>query len=355
MVSYYPPLTIAGPTKYDITGLQYFPKLIPLDIEYLLEEIKTVAKPHRSKRHMQVWIEDFGKVSTEVLYALLAQFNVTLVDAWFNWYREGEDKAWHHDNFHNRYPVPTITIVLSLGKSHRALFRDAKTYEEANNINMEHGDVIGFDAEYNAKHQHSVISEVNEPTAPRLSLVIWGLPNPLNESNIGGAPGVRTRPLVPAIVRSNPNEPITCVTLLDVPCLDVSTVTEGFTVQGPQMARAMLLGKKKYENRGWIIPPGWYALHVGAKEEITDEQRQQLEITYPDCPPASSLERSCIVGFVLLGVAVTPENAENKTWAVGPFCHPILNTSILPRPIKASGQQKLWKMEKMRGKLPLSL
>eukprot|EP00397_Hematodinium_sp_SG-2012_P056834 GEMP01070535.1.p1 GENE.GEMP01070535.1~~GEMP01070535.1.p1 ORF type:complete len:304 (+),score=64.39 GEMP01070535.1:135-1046(+) len=300
-----------------------------------------MAKLHRSKRHMQVFIENFGPLCREILFSLIDIFNIVLVDGWVNWYRTGDHKSFHHDNYQDRTPRPTITITLSLGCAQTLKFRDARTMEETDDVLMEHGDLLGFDDDFNRKYQHAVSKKVipDDRFDSRVSFVVWGLPG----SHV-----------VPAVLRSNPQEPVTCVTLWESvgTTLDLSSVTQAFTVQGPQMARAMLLGKKCFENRSWIIPPGWYALHVGAKEEITEDQAARLALTFPDCPPLEELPRSCIMGFVQLGPAVTPDQVESDVWSLGPFCHPIINSCVLPRAVKMSGQQKLWNFEKMNGSLP---
>eukprot|EP00397_Hematodinium_sp_SG-2012_P059875 GEMP01077304.1.p1 GENE.GEMP01077304.1~~GEMP01077304.1.p1 ORF type:complete len:255 (+),score=33.61 GEMP01077304.1:184-948(+) len=164
-----------------------------------------MAKLHRSKRHMQVFIENFGPLCREILFSLIDIFNIVLVDGWVNWYRTGDHKSFHHDNYQDRTPRPTITITLSLGCAQTLKFRDARTMEETDDVLMEHGDLLGFDDDFNRKYQHAVSKKDREAVPctdevipddrfdSRVSFVVWGLPGSY---------------VVPAVLRSNPQEPV---------------------------------------------------------------------------------------------------------------------------------------------------
>eukprot|EP00811_Abedinium_folium_P025112 NODE_3568_length_2017_cov_9.927513.p1 GENE.NODE_3568_length_2017_cov_9.927513~~NODE_3568_length_2017_cov_9.927513.p1 ORF type:complete len:568 (-),score=143.14 NODE_3568_length_2017_cov_9.927513:313-1956(-) len=128
-------------------------------------------------------------------------------------------------------------------------------------------------------------------------------------------------------------------------------VTHSLTVQGPQQARAMVNGKKQIENRGWRIPPGWYALHVGSKplSSIGEEWCTRMLKAWPDVPPERSLPSSSIVGLIHVLESRRPfecpgEEHIQSVWAVGPICHIIDQAIQLRVPIRHQGRPNLWEI-----------
>eukprot|EP00972_Heterocapsa_arctica_P032316 4764087-Heterocapsa_arctica.AAC.1 len=76
---------------------------------------------------------------------VLAIFDLSLVDCWANLYRHGDDmKSWHHDNYQDRTPRPTVTIGVSLGQARELAFRDELNQKEYR-VLQENGDIFAFD------------------------------------------------------------------------------------------------------------------------------------------------------------------------------------------------------------------
>lgn len=143
-------------------------------------------------------------------------------------------------------------------------------------------------------------------------------------------------------------------------------VTHCLTVQGPQQGLAMVNGKKRIENRGWKIPRGWYALHVGAKglgEAMGAEWVERMTKAWPEAPAERSLPSSKIVGLIHVLEQRTPAECRailqgdlQEVWAAGPVCHVIDQAVQLRRPIAHRGGQGLWAilpeaLERMRQQL----
>ncbi|CAE8626897.1 unnamed protein product, partial [Polarella glacialis] len=130
-----------------------------------------------------------------------------------------------------------------------------------------------------------------------------------------------------------------------------SLVTHALTVQGPQQGLAMVTGRKQIENRGWRIPPGWYALHVGSQPlaAIGVEWCERMRVAWPEAPPERSLPSSKIVGLIHVSEqrkpgASLPKDHPQAIWAVGPICHVIDQAVELPRGIQHGGSKGLWEI-----------
>eukprot|EP00747_Dinoflagellata_sp_TGD_P167618 gnl/TRDRNA2_/TRDRNA2_192325_c0_seq1.p1 gnl/TRDRNA2_/TRDRNA2_192325_c0~~gnl/TRDRNA2_/TRDRNA2_192325_c0_seq1.p1 ORF type:complete len:332 (-),score=53.46 gnl/TRDRNA2_/TRDRNA2_192325_c0_seq1:20-985(-) len=121
-------------------------------------------------------------------------------------------------------------------------------------------------------------------------------------------------------------------------------VTHAITVQGPVQALAMLTGRKLVENRGWQIPPGWYALHVG--QQRNSEWGQKAEAICPDLPPESDLQSffGAIVGLLHIVEQRTVEECRGNEWAYGPVCHVVSHGVRFKNPIRQRGAQGLWEL-----------
>ena len=108
-----------------------------------------------------------------------------------------------------------------------------------------------------------------------------------------------------------------------------------FTVQGPQMALAMLRGFKPLENRSVRWRPGWYYLHCG-QGRLPSDCSLPLSQTWPDAPAEDELPRSCIFGRVRLGRIVSSQRFEHP-WALaslGKWAHIIEESLEFRQPIE---------------------
>lgn len=143
-----------------------------------IEAAGDVLGMHRSKRHLQVFGEKLmgSATFTAIVARLLMVFDLSLVDCWVNAYRNGgESKSWHHDNYRDRLPRPTVTIGLSLGAPRELLFEHAPSGRQFR-VMQYNGDVFAFDQPFNRYFRHSV------PPAPRgldaglrLSVILWAV------------------------------------------------------------------------------------------------------------------------------------------------------------------------------------
>ncbi|CAE8708187.1 unnamed protein product [Polarella glacialis] len=113
----------------------------------------------------------------------------------------------------------------------------------------------------------------------------------------------------------------------------------------------MVTGRKQIENRGWRIPPGWYALHVGSQPlaAIGVEWCERMRVAWPEAPPERSLPSSKIVGLIHVSEqrkpgASLPKDHPQAIWAVGPICHVIDQAVELPRGIQHGGSKGLWEI-----------
>ena len=119
------------------------------------------------------------------------------------------------------------------------------------------------------------------------------------------------------------------------------------TAQGPQMAKAMLLGHKPVETRNVQWGAGWYNLHCG-KDELPNAYAEVLRQSWPDAPPEGDLPRSCIVGQVRLG-RIAHCGSVNIPWALataGKWSHVIEHTREFRRPIlNVKGYRGPWRLK----------
>mmetsp|Transcript_15989 Transcript_15989/g.37693 ORF Transcript_15989/g.37693 Transcript_15989/m.37693 type:complete len:353 (-) Transcript_15989:22-1080(-) len=134
---------------------------------------------HRSGKHLQVWGEALkdSETFTSIVRRLLAAFGFTLVDCWVNLYRHGGDmKSWHHDNYQDRTPRPTVTIGASFGETRDLAFKHVASGEEVR-IPQASGDVFAFDEVFNKVFKHSVPpSSRSSPVSNqslRVSIILW--------------------------------------------------------------------------------------------------------------------------------------------------------------------------------------
>lgn len=181
-----------------------FPKCLPLDPELsaaggcvhipslacpqadkslvrdLLAEIEAagdVLGLHRSKRHLQVFGEELmgSDTFTAIVARLLTTFDVSLVDCWVNVYRDGgESKSWHHDNYRDRSPKPTITLGLSLGEPRELVFEHAPSGRQFR-VLQNNGDVFAFDGPFNKYFRHSVPPARQKESGLRASVILWAV------------------------------------------------------------------------------------------------------------------------------------------------------------------------------------
>lgn len=132
--------------------------------------------PHRSKKHLQIWGDALGGSSafTDLVMHVLSLFDLTLVDCWANLYRHGDDtKSWHHDNYQDRTPRPTVTIGVSLGQARELAFQNALTGAEYR-VLQENGDVFAFDEPFNNVFKHCVpAARAGESPGRRISVILW--------------------------------------------------------------------------------------------------------------------------------------------------------------------------------------
>jgi hypothetical protein len=140
-----------------------------------MEKVEHLVKMHRSKKHLQIFGENmmWSKPFVFMLQRLLETFNMSLVDCWVNLYRHGGDmKSWHHDNYQDRNPRPTVTIGLSLGQTRDLGFQQADT-GAIFRVPQQNGDIFAFDEPFNRKFKHSVLPEPDDSPGKRISVIVW--------------------------------------------------------------------------------------------------------------------------------------------------------------------------------------
>jgi hypothetical protein len=103
----------------------------------------------------------------------------------------------------------------------------------------------------------------------------WGSNNKKPRTNASHFPHP-PRPVPPPVRRPPPAPPANISLLLPPapPPPDIPTPEKllGITLKGDLLVAAILAGAKGVENRSWVIPPGWYALHLGlGKPSLADE------------------------------------------------------------------------------------
>lgn len=137
---------------------------------------------HRSKKHMQAWGDQLkdSPTFTAIVARMMSAFGLTLVDCWVNVYRNGsESKAWHHDNYQDRRPRPTVTIGLSLGDTRDIAFEYAPDQRPSGKIfrvPQKNGDVFAFDERFNKQFRHSIPEASRDgDRGLRASVIIWAM------------------------------------------------------------------------------------------------------------------------------------------------------------------------------------
>lgn len=116
-----------------------------------------------------------------------------------------------------------------------------------------------------------------------------------------------------------------------------------FTVQGKEVALAMLCMRKRLETRRWTMKPGWYALHLGVGQATSEISKVILEA----CPELSDTPcpAGCIVGLVKV-VGTVPALSVVHDPFVFPACGGRVNVFTeaiqLQQPVKAKGKLGLW-------------
>jgi len=172
---------------------------------------------------------------------------------------------------------------------------------------------------------------------PLLSLLDQGGSLPAravpNSQKGSGRAKVR-RPKRQKVVRAPPPEPTLAAA--------AASTTHAFTVQGAQLALAMLTGRKMLENRSFKLRIGWYALHVGCKRDT--ECGLRAARMYQDLPRDQSLEDhfGSIIGLLYISEHRLPSQCNGDSWALGPKCNVISHSVLFPRPLRQQGRQGIW-------------
>ncbi|CAE8620198.1 unnamed protein product, partial [Polarella glacialis] len=124
---------------------------------------------------------------------------------------------------------------------------------------------------------------------------------------------------------------------------DHLAVTDCLTIQGSQLAVAMLVGRKIVECRQseFDIPDGWYALHV-AKEAINPQESHTVKREWPSVPQEEELPHDAIVGLVHLRRTDHRESlpSEASPWLRPGTCFVVLSAVALSQtlPSRAPGR-----------------
>ena len=121
--------------------------------------------------------------------------------------------------------------------------------------------------------------------------------------------------------------------------------THAFTVQGVHLALAMVTRHKLVENRSFRLQLGWFALHAGKRCDT--EHGLKAEEMYPQLLSISEAQDHLghIVGLVRISEYRLPEQCSDHFWALGPLCNVISHAIRLRRPIRATGQQGIWRIQ----------
>ncbi len=127
----------------------------------------------------------------------------------------------------------------------------------------------------------------------------------------------------------------------------------GLTLKGGFLNKLILDGHKVVENRSWVIPPGWYALHTGKACMKVSEFEKLMSLFNADCAernlqPSMENYTKCrnagICGVVHISHALPLDKMNGNRWASGPFCHVISDAAFLNEPIPCLGALGLWKL-----------
>ena len=127
-------------------------------------------------------------------------------------------------------------------------------------------------------------------------------------------------------------------------CKDAFRVSRTITVQGFITGQSMLLGVKRVETRGFRLQPGWWNLHVGARdtpESVAHVARATGFSCVDDGAP-----KSAILGRFLV-VGVLPTSTVPDCWALeafGRFCSIIGETITFATPFPCRGRLGPWQV-----------
>jgi len=153
------------------------------------------------------------------------------------------------------------------------------------------------------------------------------------------------------------------------------------SIRGPEVAAAILSGRKRVENRTRPIPStvlagsksrasrasSWVALHTASNRtprailehvrEAWGPSKRRWKQWSPLERRAAPLPKAAIVGFVRI-VGDHPIAAGEKRcnpWALGPYCWELGGAAVLDPPILGVlGQSGLWKVDNERSLAPKS-
>ena len=121
-------------------------------------------------------------------------------------------------------------------------------------------------------------------------------------------------------------------------------VTHAVTVQGAQLALAMLRGLKLLENRNFRLRLGWHALHLGLKRGT--EHGLRAARLYQQIPRDEEVldHFGAIVGLIRVSEHRNPTQCNGVEWAIGPCCNVISHAVKLAHPVSQAGQQGCWRL-----------
>eukprot|EP00930_Biecheleria_cincta_P005739 TRINITY_DN106682_c0_g1_i1.p1 TRINITY_DN106682_c0_g1~~TRINITY_DN106682_c0_g1_i1.p1 ORF type:complete len:371 (-),score=35.90 TRINITY_DN106682_c0_g1_i1:309-1421(-) len=139
--------------------------------------------PHRTQKRLQVFGEELreSEVFTFLVSRMLEAFNLSLVDAWVNVYRDGgETTGWHQDHYNLRTPHASATLNLNLGATRELALNHLRSGETFY-IPQENGALFAFDAKFNLAFRHSIPKQrclPAEPSSLRLSITVFAIEGP---------------------------------------------------------------------------------------------------------------------------------------------------------------------------------
>eukprot|EP00928_Gymnodinium_smaydae_P083879 TRINITY_DN67121_c0_g1_i1.p1 TRINITY_DN67121_c0_g1~~TRINITY_DN67121_c0_g1_i1.p1 ORF type:complete len:279 (-),score=24.52 TRINITY_DN67121_c0_g1_i1:224-1060(-) len=144
----------------------------------LSEDVKSCGalNQHRSGKHLVAYGDALASSMhfRGLVSRLLNSFGVHMVDCWVNLYRGGDDtKTLHFDNYHDRFPIPTLTLGLSLGETRDLAFRHRESGREVR-VTQRNGDIFAFDKRFNRHFIHGVPRlRRAEQVGTRLAVIVW--------------------------------------------------------------------------------------------------------------------------------------------------------------------------------------
>ena len=127
-------------------------------------------------------------------------------------------------------------------------------------------------------------------------------------------------------------------------CKGALGASQTITVQGYTTGSSMLLGMKRVETRGFRLRPGWWNLHVGARETPEGVARVARAAGMPDVD--DSAPRSAIIGRFLV-VGALRSNDVPDCWALpafGRYSSIIAETIMFATPFPCAGKRGAWQV-----------